>query len=124
MSQYTNPILTTKEWHEIYLRMVASTSTISLLISMSSFFIYILIGQLPNISILQSFICSVAIVSFVILILQTLRSMYHSYHLPLMQNCKHYYQKIIFICSSISMVLIIITSFVISTTKLLQESWL
>lgn len=123
MGSQMNPHLSTQQWHEIYLRMVGSTSTISLLISMSSFFIYVLLKQLPAISILQSLISSISIISFSILIAQTLRSMYHSYHLPLINNCHHTYQKIILVCSSISMVLIILTSFIISTTKLLSDAF-
>ncbi|SPL71915.1 hypothetical protein [Acinetobacter stercoris] len=114
--------LTTPQWHETYLRMVGSTSTISLLISMSGFFIYLLLHQIPQLFIIQSLINSISIISFAILILQTIRSMYHSYHIPLIMSCRHPYQKIIFVCSSISMVLIILTSFWLSITQLLARN--
>lgn len=112
--------LSTREWHETYLKMIGTTSTITLLISMSSFLIYLLLNQIQQHNGIQLLIISFSVISFFILIAQTIRSMYHLYHLPLITNCPQTYQKMILFCSSFSMSLIILGSYVISLSKMIQ----
>ena len=114
-------ILQRKEWHENFLKMVGASSTITLLICMSSFIIYILMHQISRYFILQNLLISFSFISLSILILQSLRSMYHVYHLPLMESCQQNYQKIIFFCCSFSMALIILTSFTLTFSKMLHD---
>ncbi|CEI54268.1 hypothetical protein [Acinetobacter bereziniae] len=52
--------------------------------------------------------------------MQTLRSMYHVYYLPLMNSCAHTYQKLIFFCSSFSIALIVLSSFFFNFTQMLK----
>ena len=113
--------LNRKEWHETFLRMVGSTSLITLIISMSSLIIYYFLSHLSQSFFIQNILISFSFISLFILTAQTLRSMYHLYHLPLMNNCPQSYQKIIFFCSSFSMGLIIVSSLIMSISKTLQE---
>lgn len=114
-------LLNRKEWHETFLRMVSSTSLITLIISMSSLIIYIMLSQISRYFLVQNIIISFSFISLFILTMQTLRSMYHIYYLPLMNSCTQNYQKIIFFCSSFSMALIVISSFSLSLTKMLKD---
>lgn len=114
-------LLNREEWHETFLRMVGSSSLITLIISMSGFIVYYLLSQISPFYLIQNLLISFSIISLFILTMQTLRSMYHLYHLPLMNSCTQTYQKIIFFCSSFSMGLIIISSFIMSFSKLLQD---
>lgn len=114
-------ILTRKEWHETFLKMVGSTSMITLVITMSCLIIYILLSQISASFLMQNLLISFSFISLFILTMQTLRSMYHVYHLPLMNSCMQNYQKIIFFCSSFSMALIILSSFLLSFSKMVQD---
>lgn len=114
-------ILTRKEWHETFLKMVGSTSMITLIITMSCLIIYILLSQISTSFLMQNLLISFSFISLFILTMQTLRSMYHVYHLPLMNSCMQNYQKIIFFCSSFSMALIILSSFLLSFSKMVQD---
>lgn len=114
-------ILTRKEWHETFLKMVGSTSMITLVITMSCLIIYILLSQISTSFLMQNLLISFSFISLFILTMQTLRSMYHVYHLPLMNSCMQNYQKIIFFCSSFSMALIILSSFLLSFSKMVQD---
>ena len=112
--------LSRKEWHETYLKMLGITSTLSLLISMSSFLIYIFLNQIHSSNLFQLSIISFSFISFFILIAQALRSIYQIYHLPLILNCPQTYQKIILFCSSFSMALIVLGSYFINLHNLLK----
>lgn len=114
-------ILTRTEWHETFLKMVASTSMITLIITMSCLIIYILLSQISSSFLMQNLLISFSFISLFILTMQTLRSMYHVYHLPLIDSCRQNYQKIIFFCSSFSMALIILSSFLLSFSKMLKD---
>ena len=114
-------VLNRQEWHETFLKMVASTSMITFVISMSSLIIYILLSHIGQSFLMQNLLISFSFISLFILTMQTLRSMYHVYHLPLMNSCRQNYQKIIFFCSSFSMALIILSSFFLSFSKMLND---
>ncbi|WP_445116118.1 hypothetical protein [Acinetobacter sp. WZC-1] len=110
-----------EEWHKTFLKMIGTTGTITLLISVSALIIYVLMHQASHYFILQNLLISCSFISLSILILQTLRSMYHVFYLPLMDSCHQNYQKIIFFCCSFSMILIILSSFLISFSKMLND---
>ncbi len=113
--------LTSKEWHEIFLKMLGSTSMITFIIYMSCLIIYILCAVFTPYFIVQGILIGFSFVSLFILVMQTFRSMYHIYYLPLINSCEQTYQKIIFFCCSFSMTLIIISSFLLSFTKMLND---
>ena len=121
MTATTITILKRKEWHETFLKMVSSVSMITFVISMSCLIIYVLLSEINQYFIIQNIVISFSFISLFILIMQTLRSMYHVYYLPLMNSCTQTYQKIIFLCSSFSMVLIIMSSFLLSYSKMLKD---
>ncbi|QIO05532.1 hypothetical protein [Acinetobacter shaoyimingii] len=112
--------LNNQAWHETYLKMIGTTSTITLLISMSSVLIYLLLRQIHGHDLIQLMIISFSFISFFILIAQTLRSMYKIYHVPLILNCPQTYQKIIMFCSNFSLALIILASYFISLNQMLK----
>ena len=92
--------LNRKEWHETFLKMVASASMITFIIYMSCWIIYFLLAQISQYNLIQNIVISFSFISLFILTMQTLRSMYQVYYLPLMNSCRLNYQKIIFFCSS------------------------
>lgn len=112
--------LNNKAWHETYLKMIGTTSTITLLISMSSLLIYLFLIQIRGHDLIQLIIISFSFISFFILIAQTLRSMYKIYHVPLISNCPQTYQKIIMLCSNFSLALIILASYFMSLNQMLK----
>ncbi len=112
--------LNRKEWHETFLKMVASASMITFIIYMSCLIIYILLSQISQYFIVQNIVSSFSFISLFILTMQTLRSMYHVYYLPLMNSCAHTYQKLIFFCSSFSIALIVLSSFFFNFTQMLK----
>ena len=117
----TMVILKRKEWHETFLKMLGMSSMLTFIISMSGIIIYILLSQLNQYFIIQNMMVSLSFISLFILTLQTLRSMYHVYYLPLMTSCQHTYQKIIFFCCSFSMSLIVISALILSFSKMLKD---
>ncbi len=114
-------ILKRKEWHETFLKMLGMSSMLTFIISMSGIIIYILLSQLNQYFIIQNMMVSLSFISLFILTLQTLRSVYHVYYLPLMTSCQHTYQKIIFFCCSFSMSLIVISALILSFSKMLKD---
>jgi uncharacterized membrane protein len=78
--------LNRKEWHETFLKMVASASMITFIIYMSCLIIYILLSQIKY-NLIQNIVISFSFISLFILTMQTLRSMYQVYYLPLMNSC-------------------------------------
>ncbi|MDR6543964.1 hypothetical protein ABIC56_004238, partial [Acinetobacter bereziniae] len=117
---YLQAPLNRKEWHETFLKMVASASMITFIIYMSCLIIYILLSQISQYFIVQNIVSSFSFISLFILTMQTLRSMYHVYYLPLMNSCAHNYQKLIFFCSSFSIALIVLSSFFFNFTQMLK----
>ena len=115
------PLLTRKEWHELFLKMLSSTSMLTFIICMSCLIIYILLSQINHYFMIQNMLISFSFISLFILVMQTFRSMYQVYYLPLMNSCTHTYQKIIFFCSAFSMLLIMICSFLLSYSKMLKD---
>lgn len=113
--------LNRKEWHETFLKMVASASMITFIIYMSCWIIYFLLAQISQYNLIQNIVISFSFISLFILTMQTLRSMYQVYYLPLMDSCRLNYQKIIFFCSSFSIVLIVVSSFLLNFGKMLKD---
>lgn len=115
------PLLNRKEWHETFLKMLSSTSMLTFIICMSCLIIYILLSEVSQYFMIQNIVISFSFISLFILIVQTFRSMYQVYYLPLMNSCTQSYQKIIFFCCSFSMMLIILSSFLLSFSKMLKD---
>jgi phosphate starvation-inducible membrane PsiE len=113
--------LNRKEWHETFLKMVASASMITFIIYMSCWIIYFLLAQTSQYNLIQNIVISFSFISLFILTMQTLRSMYQVYYLPLMNSCRLNYQKIIFFCCSFSIALIVVSSFLLNFAKMLKD---
>jgi hypothetical protein len=114
-------LLNRREWHETFLKMVASASMITFIIYMSCLIIYYLLSQISQYFIVQNVIISFSFISLFILTMQTLRSMYHVYYLPLMNSCTQNYQKLIFFCSSFSIALIVLSAFLLNFSQILKD---
>ncbi|MDR0237366.1 hypothetical protein [Acinetobacter sp.] len=114
-------LLNRKEWHETFLKMVASASMITFIIYMSCLIIYYLLSQISQYFIVQNVVISFSFISLFILTMQTLRSMYHVYYLPLMNSCAQNYQKLIFFCSSFSIALIVLSAFLLNFSQILKD---
>ncbi len=64
-------LLTRKEWHELFLKMLSSTSMLTFIICMSCLIIYILLSQVNHYFVIQNILISFSFISLFILVMQT-----------------------------------------------------
>lgn len=101
--------------------MIGTMGKLTLIISVRGLVLHILMQQLPLYSIFQILRISFIFIALSILIFQSIRSMYQGHYQPFMASYQKIYQKIIFFYSNFPMAVIILCSFLLSLSKLLQE---